>query len=595
MDNLGGRRLLQAILTLIGISLLVFSILATSENIGATMLGTHASQEARQALAEQLGLNDSMPIQYVHWLTRMIGGDFGMSLRLHRPVFGIIAARIPSTLELVVASIVITAIVVGGVAVLQHGRGKVILPRIIETLFAATPAFWLGYLLLLIFGVQLRLLPMGGRSPTGEFPPLFGRLEYLVMPALTLSFTCLTYYSKWQRIPETERLRFLSVAFAGLLSNVVIVETVFAWPGVGRLVYDALIRQDIFIISAIVMITSVVVVLFSNVLNALLGKIPFAAYRHSEKKQKVVVGIKSLLSLQNPSTGLSKLDYSTSSIQTALGQLRLNQQPDLSYNRATMIKHALYRFRDDTNPEQIQSTEPRATRTLATGILLFIILAPASISLISTKVISQDYLRPNVSSRFLPLGSPGHIFGTDGLGRDFLVQLLLGAQTTVSIAIFATLVALSIGLVMFFVTDHFGYVADSLVKWLINLINSIPMVPLLSLIASVQGIGFTATVIMLGLVGWIDIALQARTHGISYVRWLSALVTTLGTLMLFESYLSFLGAGSPPPELSLGGISGAGIHFLLRDPQLIIMPGLLLTIIVVCLFVLANQLDNIKR
>ncbi|HZW04530.1 MAG TPA: ABC transporter permease [Anaerolineaceae bacterium] len=285
------RRLLLVPLLLIGITLVVFILiqLAPGDPVTAQygLKLAEADPVRIERLREELGLNDPIMVQYVRYLGNLLKGDFGISLTTRTPVLTEIAARFPATLELTLAAmliVIVFSIPLGIAAALK--RGSLLDNGLMAfSLFGVSmPAFWLGIMLILLFSLTLGWLPTSGRG-TG---PLLDRLEYLVLPAVTLGFAILGLNSRIMRSSMIEVLNqdyirtahgkgqkrsvviirhalrnalvpiltLLGVQFASLLGGAVIIEMIFAWPGLGRLAVNATMRRDYPVIMGTVLLFS---------------------------------------------------------------------------------------------------------------------------------------------------------------------------------------------------------------------------------------------------------------------------------------------------------------------------------------------------
>lgn len=256
-------------------------------------------------------------------------------------------------------------------------------------------------------------------------------------------------------------------------------------------------------------------------------------------------------------------------------------------------------------------------------LLLLSICAP----LIERYILNVDYTRTDVSKAFLPLFAEGHILGTDDLGRDHLARLLYAGQISLGIAFTAAMLSLVIGISLGIITGYYGGVLDDVVMWFISTLNSIPSFFLL-LIVSAAIItnpdlnntflkGPFALVAFLGLLGWTgttrlvrgetlslrerEFIISARAVGASPLRvmfvhimpnLLSIVVITLaldiGGLILVESALSFLGLGVQAPLASWGNMLTNAQSFFNKGVHLVIAPGLMIVITVLCLYVIGD-------
>ncbi len=345
------RRLIQAIPTFFGITILSYGLMLAAPGgpVRALTFDPKVTPQERERLAARLGVNDSLPIQYLRWLlgddwmrwdsdgdgiadrsfllsldadgdgepeppgTRrgILRGDFGRSFYQKRPVIDIIVERIPATLELGFASLLVALAVgvpIGIVAAVKRGSVFDNFTRVMAVVFNAVPVFWLGIVLILIFGSTLRLLPMGSRCSAlaiGGCPPVFERLEYLLLPTLVLATGGIAGYSRYMRASMLDVINqdyirtakskglsarqvwfrhgarnaliplatFLGPAITGLLGGAAITETVFSWPGLGRLAVGAVVQQDYPVVMAVVIMTAVATILgfiLSDILYALI-------------------------------------------------------------------------------------------------------------------------------------------------------------------------------------------------------------------------------------------------------------------------------------------------------------------------------------
>lgn len=335
------RRLAQSIPIFFGITLLSYFLLwlAPGDPIIRLYFAPNIDAERRAELRAQLGVDDPFHIQYLRWLIGddwlrwdsdgdgiadqafelftqldtngdgkpeppgnnygVLRGDFGSSFVRKKPVMQIIADAIPATLELSIAALLFAMAVgipVGVTSAAKKGSLFDSIARVLAVVLNAVPNFWLGLILLLIFGSLLGILPLGGRcglSLTGECPPFPQRLHYLLLPALVLAGSDLANFSRYLRTSTLEvlsqdyirtakakglsqrqidfrhALRNALIPFATLLGPILtnlwggatVVETVFAWPGLGRVFFNGAIQQDYPIVMGIVIIASIATIL----------------------------------------------------------------------------------------------------------------------------------------------------------------------------------------------------------------------------------------------------------------------------------------------------------------------------------------------
>lgn len=289
------RRILMLIPVMLGVSILVFLIIHLSPGDPARMmLGERAPVEQLEALREQLGLNDPLPVQYVKWLSRVVRLDFGRSIRSNRPVLDEILSRLPATAELAFAAIGLAVIVGVPVGVISAVRRNTLVDDVamVGALAGiAMPVFWQGIMLMLIFSLQLEWLPSSGR----------GDWTHLVLPAVTLgtssaaSITRMTRSTMLETISQdyvrTARAKGLAerivlfrhalrnallpivtvvgLEFGSLMAGAVITETIFAWPGIGRLAVDAIRSQDFPLVQGVILMFAAVYALINLVVDVI--------------------------------------------------------------------------------------------------------------------------------------------------------------------------------------------------------------------------------------------------------------------------------------------------------------------------------------
>jgi len=294
------KRLLMTIPVLFGISLIVFTIIQLFPGDPALlMLGEGAPAEDLEILRRELGYYESLPVQYLRWLERAVVLDFGRSLRSGRLVVSEILDRMPATAELAGAAVLLAVAIGVPIGVLSATRPNSFLDNIamVGALTGlAMPSFWQGIMMILIFSVWLGWLPSSGR---------LGGAEHIVLPALTLGTGAMAGITRMTRTTmlevigqdyiRTARAKGLAervviyrhalrnamipvvtvmgLQLGALLEGAVITETVFAWPGIGRLAVDAIRSHDYPMIQSVVVAFAVsyaVINLLVDLLYALL-------------------------------------------------------------------------------------------------------------------------------------------------------------------------------------------------------------------------------------------------------------------------------------------------------------------------------------
>jgi peptide/nickel transport system permease protein len=274
-------RILQSIVSIFVVSVVVFALVRLSGDPIQIMMPAEASKADIELMRASLGLDRPWPVQYWRFISRVVQGDFGKSVRFRRPALDLIAERYAATLELgglAVLVVIVVALPVGVYSAVRRGTALDYAARAFAALGQAVPPFWLGLVLVLIFGVLLHWLPTSGRGT-----PL-----HVLLPGITLGWFAVaglmrltrssmldvlgSEYVKLARIkglPERQVIwkhafknaalpvvTFAALLFVALLNGSIIVETVFGWPGLGLLVIEAVDSRDYPIVQAVVLFLS---------------------------------------------------------------------------------------------------------------------------------------------------------------------------------------------------------------------------------------------------------------------------------------------------------------------------------------------------
>lgn len=279
-------RLVRMFLVWIGVTLVAFLLLRLTGDPARVVLGEFASPSAMAAYRAEQGLDRPWPAQYVNFVSKALRGDLGTSLRFREPNLKVIVERLPATLELALASLLISALVgvpLGVMTALRRDSAFDVVARGLVLLALGIPNFFLAILFVLLFGVELGWLPTGGR----------GGLRHLVMPAVVLSFLLLPLTVRitrssvldnlsmdyvrtargkgvgsraivWRHVLRNASLpvvTVLGVQSALLLSGAVVTETIFSWPGIGRLLVTSITGRDFPLVQSAILVVSTGVVL----------------------------------------------------------------------------------------------------------------------------------------------------------------------------------------------------------------------------------------------------------------------------------------------------------------------------------------------
>src|SRR5215470_13026296 len=263
------RRLLQTVPVLFGVSLLAFAIMHVVPGDPVRLIaGPDAPESVVQRVRAELGLERPLYVQYVTFLTRALQGDLGRSLRSRSPVTVEIWSRFPATLELTTVSMVM-AILVGIplrlVAAVRRASWLDYIAMGAGLASLSMPIFWVAIVAIWLFSLHLGWLPVSGRA--GPFWEWEG-LRHILLPAATLATTSVAIIS---RLTRSGMLTVVGLQYGFLLGGAVVTETIFAWPGVGRLAMTAILQRDYPVVQGCVLLVAVVFVLVNLAVDILYG------------------------------------------------------------------------------------------------------------------------------------------------------------------------------------------------------------------------------------------------------------------------------------------------------------------------------------
>lgn len=283
-------RLLQLVLVMFGVSTLIFFLLRLTGDPITLFVTEDMAPERVAQLRQELGFNDPLWVQYARYLSQAVRGDFGSSLRFQQPAMALVLERLPATIALTVAGLLLSTLIgvpMGVLAAVNRGSALDKAAIAASVLGQGMPVFWLGLLLILLFAAQLRVLPAGGT----------GTPAHLLMPAVTVGlytmartarltrssmldvlgqdfirtahskglrpFTVLTRHAL--RAASVSVVTIVGLTLSSLVGGAVITETIFSWPGVGRLLVQAvgfrdypLVQATVFVIALFVAVTNLI-------------------------------------------------------------------------------------------------------------------------------------------------------------------------------------------------------------------------------------------------------------------------------------------------------------------------------------------------
>jgi peptide/nickel transport system permease protein len=289
------KRLVQAVITVFLMTIIVFLLSRLTGNPATLMISEYDTAEDIARITEELGLDRPLPEQYGIFLSNALKGDLGRSVTGDRkPAVEIILSRLPASLQLAGVALLISVLVglpLGVLAARRKGSFLDTSARVLALLGQSVPPFWLGIILMYVFAVWLRLLPTSG----------FGGIKYFILPAITMSTVIVAAVTRLTRSSMLDvlnleyiklaRIKGLSeriviwkhvlrnslipvVTFIGqflpiMITGAMVIETVFSWPGIGRLAYEAAMFRDFPVLQAVVLFVTLLFVFCSLVVDIL--------------------------------------------------------------------------------------------------------------------------------------------------------------------------------------------------------------------------------------------------------------------------------------------------------------------------------------
>jgi peptide/nickel transport system permease protein len=276
------RRLVEVVPVLIGITVATFLLLRLTGDPAAVMLPPGTPRAAVETFRQEYGLDQPIYVQYVRFVGRALQGDFGTSIRYREPVLQLYLERLPATLQLAAVSMALAILIglpVGVIAAAKQGSWFDALLRLIVLIGQAVPGFYLGLLLILVVAVQFRLLPTGGR----------GTWQQLILPSVALAVLQAAIIVRFTRGAVLDAMRqeyvrtgrakglteptlfirhilrnallpvltIIGLQVATVFNGAVVIETVFAWPGIGRFMVDSITTRDFPVVQVSVMFVAV--------------------------------------------------------------------------------------------------------------------------------------------------------------------------------------------------------------------------------------------------------------------------------------------------------------------------------------------------
>ncbi|MEG6573033.1 MAG: glutathione ABC transporter permease GsiC [Caldibacillus debilis] len=314
------KRLFDLVPTLFAVAIITFIITRIIPGDPASvMLGPQASVEDVKELREELGLNDPLHVQFFHYMKDLLTGDLGVSLTYNEPVIGLILERFPNTLILSFSALLIAILIgvpAGIIAAYKQNSLIDYAVMLVSLIGVSMPIFWLGVMLVLYFSVHLGWLPATGMGSPED--GMLSFLKYLILPSITLAtipmanFARITRSSMLEVISQeyiktarakglseflvvckhafknalTPILTVLGMQISMMLGGAVLTETIYSWPGMGRLIVDAIEKRDFVVVQGTVLFIAVIFILV-NLLVDILYKVVNPKINYSAEKRGV--------------------------------------------------------------------------------------------------------------------------------------------------------------------------------------------------------------------------------------------------------------------------------------------------------------------
>lgn len=297
------RRILALIITLVLVSMVVFVLFQIIPGDPVlNILGLEADEHQIAALREELGTDLPVHIRYINWAKGMLRGDAGNSMRFGSPVTDLIKSRLPVTLSLTIMSLgiaILVAIPLGIIAARNSGKWSDFIISIITQLGMAVPSFWLGIILLLVFGVKLKWIRPGVYIPWNESIP--GAFKSLLLPSIAIAIPAIATIVRYLRTTVIEQLKLdyvrtayskglaknnivyshvlknalipvvtvMGMITASILGGSLIIEQVFALPGIGRLFISSISFRDYYLVQGMVMYIATAIILINLIVDVI--------------------------------------------------------------------------------------------------------------------------------------------------------------------------------------------------------------------------------------------------------------------------------------------------------------------------------------
>jgi len=307
MTNYILKRILQGMTMLIIISIISFTLMHMAPGDPSTSyISPKMNASEIQAVKERLGLNEPIYIQYIKWIKKVLQGDLGYSLIDFKPVTQIIKSRLPATVGLMGSSLLLSLLISIPLGLYTGKKKGKTMDNIITTISyigISIPSFWFGILLIYVFAYKLNLLPSVGMRTLGEPDSILDVIKHGILPCIVLSFSSISIYTRYIRTSTIVQLNanyvrteeaygfskykimfkyvlknvllpiitILGMSLPNIVTGAFVTETVFGWPGMGRLGVDSIFNYDYPVIMATTMLTATLLIIGNLVADILYG------------------------------------------------------------------------------------------------------------------------------------------------------------------------------------------------------------------------------------------------------------------------------------------------------------------------------------
>ena len=666
------KRLLLLIPVIIAVSIIVFGLMELAPgDITDTMISETMTPEDVAELRARYNLDKSMFYRYGVYMLKLVQGDLGVSDITGINVWRTFISKLPNTLLLSFSALIIGvvfAIPMGIIAARKAGSVVDNITTGITLVGMSMPLFWLGLLLLILFSLRLGWLPGGGYD---------NGIRSLILPAICtgLSMTASTARQTRSGMLEVLRSDYLRTARAKgvpehtviskhalgnawipiitaagsslcvLLAGSVVVEQVFAWPGIGRLAAEAVFARDVTTATGTIIMTTILYVLVQLIVDLLYALMDprirslYTSVRKRKKRMPAVVGAKQHelqrrksedQSCNQPAHVTVMPDVNTS--LTDCSEVKVTVDEEVSTPEETVAETKTESAMDGTVESGILPTKKyrkrnrfceifynmRKNKGAMVGLTIF---AVVFLMFIVSLFISNDAIFGRNSQIRLTAPNWPHLFGTDSMGRDAFVRVIFGTRYTMAIGFGGSAISAIIGVTLGAVAGYFGNRTENLIMRMTDTLASIPGMLLGMVIVTVLGQSLINLIIAVGIagiptyirttrasvltvrnqeyieaskaVGFTNLSIifrQALPNALSPI--IVAFTINFGVTIIVAASLSFIGFGIPVPNPEWGAMVSMGRVYMLNAPWLTTFPGIFIMLTVLAFNLLGDGLRD---